>query len=71
MAIFIVIGDGHNDYEIKAAGLANKFYAFNRKCEPREGNGERPIILHLRLKRYYLKTKLWSAFSYPKTESKF
>ena len=28
-----VIGDGYNDYEIKAAGLANKFYAFTENIE--------------------------------------
>ncbi|WP_424493829.1 phosphoglycerate dehydrogenase [Salinimicrobium sp. GXAS 041] len=28
-----VIGDGYTDYEIKAAGLANKFYAFTENVE--------------------------------------
>lgn len=28
-----VIGDGYNDYEIRASGLANKFYAFTENVE--------------------------------------
>lgn len=28
-----MIGDGYNDYEVKAAGLANKFYAFTENIE--------------------------------------
>ncbi len=28
-----VIGDGYNDYKIKAAGLANKFYAYTENIE--------------------------------------
>ncbi|MFP4089655.1 MAG: phosphoglycerate dehydrogenase [Cyclobacteriaceae bacterium] len=60
-----VIGDGYNDYKIKAAGLANKFYAFTE-------NIEREIILqkadHITpsLDEFLYLNKMNTAISYPK-----
>ena len=60
-----VIGDGYNDYKIKAAGLANKFYAFTE-------NIERNIILekadHITpsLDEFLYLNKMNTAISYPK-----
>jgi D-3-phosphoglycerate dehydrogenase len=60
-----VIGDGYNDYKIKAAGLANKFYAFTE-------NIEREIILkkadHVApsLDEFLYLNKMNTAISYPK-----
>jgi D-3-phosphoglycerate dehydrogenase len=60
-----VIGDGYTDYEIKHAGLANKFYAFTE-------NVEREIILsradHIApsLDEFLYLNKMNTAISYPK-----
>ncbi len=60
-----VIGDGYNDYKIRAAGLANKFYAFTE-------NIEREIVLqkadHVTpsLDEFLYLNKMNKAISYPK-----
>ncbi|UII25530.1 phosphoglycerate dehydrogenase [Fulvivirga maritima] len=60
-----VIGDGYTDYEIKASGLANKFYAFTE-------NVERASVLakadHITpsLDEFLYLNKLNTAISYPK-----
>ncbi len=60
-----VIGDGYNDYKIRAAGLANKFYAFTE-------NIEREVILdkadHVApsLDEFLYLNKMNTAISYPK-----
>ncbi|MBS1490523.1 MAG: phosphoglycerate dehydrogenase [Bacteroidetes bacterium] len=60
-----VIGDGYTDYEIKHAGLANKFYAFTE-------NVERASVLtkadHIApsLDEFLYLNKLNTAISYPK-----
>lgn len=64
-----VIGDGYNDYKIRAAGLANKFYAFTE-------NIERAIILekadHITpsLDEFLYLNKMNTAISYPKNRIK-
>jgi len=64
-----VIGDGHNDYEIKAAGLANKFYAFTenvkREQVVKKADHEAPS-----LDEVLFEQKIASAFSYPKNRIK-
>ncbi|MBS1556821.1 MAG: phosphoglycerate dehydrogenase [Bacteroidetes bacterium] len=60
-----VIGDGYTDYEIKHAGLANKFYAFTE-------NVERASVLNKAdhvapsLDEFLYLNKLNTAISYPK-----
>ncbi|MDZ4715681.1 MAG: phosphoglycerate dehydrogenase [Cytophagales bacterium] len=60
-----VIGDGYTDYEIKHAGLANKFFAFTE-------NVERPNVLdkadHIApsLDEFLYLNKINTAISYPK-----
>lgn len=64
-----VIGDGYNDYKIKASGLANKFYAFTE-------NIERTVILdkadHIApsLDEFLYLNKMNTAISYPKNRIK-
>jgi D-3-phosphoglycerate dehydrogenase / 2-oxoglutarate reductase len=61
-----VIGDGYTDYEIKLAGMANKFYAFTE-------NVHRPKIVenadHITpsLDEFLYLNKLNTVISYPKT----
>ena len=64
-----VIGDGHNDYEIKAAGLANKFYAFTenvkRSTVVEKADHEAPS-----LDEVLFEQNIVSALSYPKNRIK-
>ncbi|WMN06951.1 phosphoglycerate dehydrogenase [Marivirga arenosa] len=64
-----VIGDGHNDYEIKAAGLANKFYAFTENVS-REKVMEKADHIAPSLEEILFENKINSAFSYPKNRIK-
>jgi len=64
-----VIGDGHNDYEIKAAGLANKFYAFTENVS-REKVMEKADHIAPSLEEVLFENKIISAFSYPKNRIK-
>lgn len=64
-----VIGDGHNDYEIKAAGLANKFYAFTENVS-REKVMEKADHIAPSLEEVLFENKIMSAFSYPKNRIK-
>ena len=64
-----VIGDGYNDYKIKAAGLANKFYAYTE-------NIERDAVLKMAdhitpsLDEFLYLNKMNTAISYPKNRIK-
>ena len=60
-----VIGDGYTDYEIKAAGLANKFYAFTENVE-REVVTEKADHVAPSLDEFLYMNKLNTAISYPK-----
>jgi D-3-phosphoglycerate dehydrogenase / 2-oxoglutarate reductase len=60
-----VIGDGYNDYEIKAAGLANKFYAFTENVE-RESILKKADHITPSLDEFLYLNKLNTAISYPK-----
>ncbi len=60
-----VIGDGYTDYEIKAAGLANKFYAFTENVE-RESVTEKADHVAPSLDEFLYMNKLNTAISYPK-----
>lgn len=60
-----VIGDGYNDYEIKAAGLANKFYAFTENVE-RNNVLEKADHITPSLDEFLYINKLNTALSYPK-----
>jgi len=60
-----VIGDGYTDYEIKAAGLANKFYAFTENVE-RETVTEKADHVAPSLDEFLYMNKLNTAISYPK-----
>ncbi len=64
-----VIGDGHNDYEIKAAGLANKFYAFTENVKREQvvlkADHEAPS-----LDEVLFEQNIVSAISYPKNRIK-
>lgn len=60
-----VIGDGYTDYEIKASGLANKFYAFTENVE-RESVTEKADHVAPSLDEFLYMTKLNTAISYPK-----
>ncbi|MBK6264196.1 phosphoglycerate dehydrogenase [Marivirga sp. S37H4] len=64
-----VIGDGHNDYEIKAAGLANKFYAFTENIS-REKVMEKADHIAPSLDEVLFENKINSAISYPKNRIK-
>ncbi len=64
-----VIGDGYNDYEIKAGGLANKFYAFTENIE------RIPVLAkadHIApsLDEFLYVNKMNTAISYPKNRIK-
>lgn len=60
-----VIGDGYTDYEIKAAGLANKFYAFTENVE--RGNVlEKADHITPSLDEFLYLNKMNTAISYPK-----
>jgi D-3-phosphoglycerate dehydrogenase / 2-oxoglutarate reductase len=60
-----VIGDGYTDYEIKHAGLANKFYAFTENIERESIMGKADHIAPSLDEFLYL-NKLNTAISYPK-----
>ncbi|WP_226388820.1 phosphoglycerate dehydrogenase [Penaeicola halotolerans] len=61
-----VIGDGYTDYEIKAAGLANKFYAFTENIERTKVTEKADHIAPSLDEILYL-NKLNKNFSYPKS----
>jgi D-3-phosphoglycerate dehydrogenase len=60
-----VIGDGYTDYEIKHAGLANKFYAFTENIE-RESILTRADHIAPSLDEFLYLNKMNTAISYPK-----
>lgn len=60
-----VIGDGYTDYEIKHAGLANKFYAFTENVE-RNRVLEKADHIAPSLDEFLYLNKLNTAISYPK-----
>lgn len=60
-----VIGDGYTDYEIKHAGLANKFYAFTENIE-RENVKNKADHITPSLDEFLYLNKLNTAISYPK-----
>lgn len=60
-----VIGDGYNDYEIKHAGLANKFYAFTENVE-RENVKSKADHIAPSLDEFLYLNKLNTVISYPK-----
>ena len=64
-----VIGDGYNDYRIKAAGLANKFYAYTENIER---NSVIKIADHITpsLDEFLYLNKMNTAISYPKNRIK-
>jgi D-3-phosphoglycerate dehydrogenase len=64
-----VIGDGHNDYEIKAAGLANRFYAFTENVS-REKVMEKADHIAPSLDEVLFENNIISAISYPKNRIK-
>lgn len=64
-----VIGDGYNDYEIKAEGLANKFYAFTENIE-RASVLEKADHITPSLDEFLYDHKMNTAISYPKNRIK-
>ncbi|MFV8226566.1 phosphoglycerate dehydrogenase [Christiangramia aquimixticola] len=64
-----VIGDGYNDYEIKAAGLANKFYAFTENVE-RDEILDKADHITPSLDEFLYLHKMNKAISYPKNRIK-
>lgn len=60
-----VIGDGYTDYEIKHAGLANKFFAFTENVE-RENILDKADHITPSLDEFLFLNKLNTAVSYPK-----
>ncbi|MEK6480212.1 phosphoglycerate dehydrogenase [Catalinimonas sp. 4WD22] len=60
-----VIGDGYNDYKIKAAGFANKFYAFTENIE-RKSILEKADHITPSLDEFLYLNKMNTAISYPK-----
>lgn len=60
-----VIGDGYTDYEIKHAGLANKFFAFTENVE-RENIMEKADHITPSLDEFLYLNKLNTVISYPK-----
>lgn len=60
-----VIGDGYTDYEIKHAGLANKFFAFTENVE-REHVANKADHIAPSLDEFLYLNKLNTAISYPK-----
>ncbi len=60
-----VIGDGYTDYEIKHAGLANKFYAFTENVE-RESIVTKADHIVPSLDEFLYINKLNTVISYPK-----
>ncbi|MDN3593527.1 phosphoglycerate dehydrogenase [Zunongwangia endophytica] len=64
-----VIGDGYTDYEIKAAGLANKFYAFTENVE-RDKVTENADHITPSFDEFLYLNKMNKAISYPKNRIK-
>ncbi|MFA0963467.1 phosphoglycerate dehydrogenase [Roseivirga sp. BDSF3-8] len=60
-----VIGDGYTDYEIKASGLANRFYAFTENVE-RTKVTEKADHITPSLDEFLYVNKMNTAISYPK-----
>lgn len=60
-----VIGDGYTDYEIKLAGLANKFFAFTENVE-RNNIMDKADHITPSLDEFLYLNKLNTAISYPK-----
>jgi D-3-phosphoglycerate dehydrogenase / 2-oxoglutarate reductase len=60
-----VIGDGYTDYEIKHAGLANKFFAFTENVE-RESVKSKADHIAPSLDEFLYLNKLNTVISYPK-----
>ena len=60
-----VIGDGYTDYEIKHAGLANKFFAFTENVE-RQSVVDKADHIAPSLDEFLYLNKLNTAISYPK-----
>jgi D-3-phosphoglycerate dehydrogenase / 2-oxoglutarate reductase len=60
-----VIGDGYTDYEIKHAGLANKFFAFTENVE-RENVKSKADHIAPSLDEFLYLNKLNTVISYPK-----
>lgn len=60
-----VIGDGYTDYEIKHAGLANKFFAFTENVE-RQRVASKADHVAPSLDEFLYLNKLNTAISYPK-----
>lgn len=64
-----VIGDGYNDYEIKAAGFANKFYAFTENVIRDKVTAKADHVAPSLDEILYM-NKLNTAISYPKNRIK-
>ena len=64
-----VIGDGYTDYEIKASGLANKFYAFTENVSRAKVTKEADHIAPSLDEILYI-NNLNTKFSYPKSRIK-
>lgn len=64
-----VLGDGYTDYEIKQAGLANKFYAFTENIR-RENVLEKADHIAPNLDEVLYINKMERAYSYPKNRIK-
>ncbi|GAA4310994.1 phosphoglycerate dehydrogenase [Nibribacter koreensis] len=64
-----VIGDGYTDYEIKGAGIADKFYAFTENVE-RESVMDKADHVTPTLDEFLYVNNLPSALSYPKNRIK-
>ena len=64
-----MIGDGYTDYEVKAAGLANKFYAFTENVE-RDSILEKADHITPSMDEFLYLFKMNKAISYPKNRIK-
>lgn len=64
-----MIGDGYTDYEVKAAGLANKFYAFTENVE-RESILKKADHVTPNMDEFLYLFKMNKAISYPKNRIK-
>ncbi len=64
-----MIGDGYTDYEVKASGIANKFYAFTENIH-RDNVAEKADHIALSLDEILYINKLNKKFSYPKSRIK-
>lgn len=64
-----VIGDGHTDYEMKEAGVAQKFYAFTENVE-RESVKEKADHIAPSLDEFLYLHKMNKVLSYPKNRIK-